>query len=194
MTKLIGAAFVIATLLAACGDGDGDAPAEETASTTGSTTTTAASGTPKLTVTSSAFKEGAEIPVKYTCEGEGVSPPLEWSAVPEGTVELALVVDDPDAPDGTFTHWILLDLKAELTAIAEGEVPAGAKEGKNSAGEQDWAPPCPPAGPAHHYRFTVYALDRDLTVEGSVPTSAYITAIESAAGASGRLTALYKSA
>jgi Raf kinase inhibitor-like YbhB/YbcL family protein len=110
-----------------------------------------------ITVTSSAFGNGRPIPAKYTCDGAGISPPLAWRGVPDRARELALVVDDPDAPGGTYTHWVVLDIPVDSTSVAEGAVPENAVLIDNSSGHPDYAPPCPPSG-THHYRFTVYAL------------------------------------
>jgi Raf kinase inhibitor-like YbhB/YbcL family protein len=111
-----------------------------------------------IAVTSPEFANGGAIPSKYTCDGAGKSPPLEWSGVPGGTKSLALVVDDPDAPRGTYVHWLAFDIPPATMILAEGaSVPSGAREGKNGKGGTGWTPPCPPSG-VHHYRFKVYAL------------------------------------
>jgi Raf kinase inhibitor-like YbhB/YbcL family protein len=110
-----------------------------------------------LTVTSAAFTEGADIPKKYTCDGAGVSPPLKWSGAPAQTLSFALIVDDPDAPVGTFTHWVAFDIPSNQTEIPEGSKNVG-KEGRNSAGRNGYIGPCPPSG-THRYIFNVYALD-----------------------------------
>lgn len=116
-------------------------------------------------VTSPAFAEGGQIPVEYTCNGDDISPPLAWSGSPSATQVFVLVCDDPDAPAGTWTHWMVFDIPAdtyELAQGASGALPAGAKHGLNSWKEAGYGGPCPPSGPAHHYRFTVYALDAPL--------------------------------
>src|SRR5215216_4283594 len=140
-----------------------------------------------ISVSSPAFAAGAAIPDRFTCEGDNRSPPLRWSGVPAGTVEVALVVDDPDAPRGTYVHWVLLAMSPADTELAEGAVPAGARQVRNSAGEAAYTGPCPPSGPAHHYRFTVYALQRKADVDGDASPGAAIAAIEAAATARGRL-------
>lgn len=119
-----------------------------------------------FTVSSSAFPEGGKIPRRYTCDGEDISPPLEWRDPPEGTKALALIMDDPDAPRGTWLHWLLFDLPGAARSIAES-VPARAKlenggtHGKNSWGRSDYGGPCPPAG-THRYFFRLYALREPL--------------------------------
>lgn len=109
--------------------------------------------TDAIAVTSAAFEEGEAIPTVHTCDGEDVSPPLEWSGSPDGTGAYALIVDDPDARG--FVHWLLADIPADRTSLGEGE-PAGV-EGRNDFGRSGWRGPCPPSG-SHRYAFTVYAL------------------------------------
>ena len=140
-----------------------------------------------ITVSSTAFEAGGTIPARFTCAGEGVSPPLRWSGVPAATAAIALVVDDPDAPRGTFVHWLVTGLDPAADGLAEGAVPAGARQLPNSAGKAAWTGPCPPAGPAHHYRFTVYALGRQPEVADDADPGATVAAIEAAATARGRL-------
>jgi len=119
-----------------------------------------------MTMTSSAFAAGASIATKYTCDGEGVSPPLQWDAPPSGTQSIALIVDDPDAPSGTFVHWVIYGLPPSQRSLPEGvstdERPAtGGVNGQNGAGKLGYTPPCPPSG-VHRYFFRVYALDVNL--------------------------------
>lgn len=109
-------------------------------------------------LTSPAFADGAAIPVRHTCDGSDLAPRLTWTGVPEGTRSFALVMDDPDAPRGTFTHWVVYDMPAELREIGEGAVLG--TEGRNSFGRSGYGGPCPPPGDEpHRYRFTLYALD-----------------------------------
>jgi Raf kinase inhibitor-like YbhB/YbcL family protein len=99
------------------------------------------------------------IPVKFTCEGADVSPELRWSDIPANTHSFALIVDDPDAPVGTFTHWVLLDIPSDRISLAEGESKTGVA-GKNDFGRAEYGGPCPPRGHGpHRYIFTLYALD-----------------------------------
>lgn len=113
--------------------------------------------TSNFKMTSTAFAEGAVIPKKYSCNGESISPPLTWVGAPANTRSFALIVDDPDAPRGTFTHWVTFDLPATQTEIAEGAKSVG-KSGKNGSGQTGYTGPCPPSG-THRYFFTLYALD-----------------------------------
>lgn len=143
-----------------------------------------------MTVTSTAFRDGGTIPRKYTCDGAGVSPPLSWTGTPAGAKAIALVVDDPDAPKGTFTHWVLLDLDPKTTSLAEGTAPHGAKQAKNSAGKPSYFGPCPPRG-THHYRFTVWALSAPTDLPTGTELGDALKAIAGHAISQGRLTGLY---
>ncbi len=121
-------------------------------------------------VTSSAFSEGDSIPALYTCEGNDVSPPLKWSGIPAETKSIALTCTDPDAPRGTFVHWVLFNLPPSTDGLPEGvtpgTVPQGAVNGTNDFPKLGYGGPCPPRGGPHRYYFTVYALD---TVLGLPP-------------------------
>ncbi|MBI5728672.1 MAG: YbhB/YbcL family Raf kinase inhibitor-like protein [Candidatus Magasanikbacteria bacterium] len=116
-----------------------------------------------MQLTSSAFVHNGFIPKEYSCDGSGAHPPLEWSGVPTEAKSLALIVDDPDAPAGLWTHWLLWNIDPKTFEIKAGEAPTGAVQGKTSSGENQWCPPCPPAG-THHYRFKLYALDSALAL------------------------------
>ena len=117
-----------------------------------------------FTLTSTAFADGSAIPKQYTCDGGNRSPELRWAAAPDGTRGFALIVRDPDAPGGDFTHWILFDVPAGTTEIPEGASPqAPGLPGMNDFGKPEYGGPCPPPGGAHHYVFTLYALDTPRT-------------------------------
>jgi len=123
-----------------------------------------------LSLTSTAFTEGASIPSRYTCDGADVSPPLKWSGLPQGTKSLALICDDPDAPGGVWVHWVLYDLPATATKLEEGipakeTLPNGASQGTNDFKRTGYGGPCPPPGNAHRYLFHLYALDTTLTLQ-----------------------------
>ncbi len=136
-----------------------------------------------LELTSPAFAQGAVIPSRYTCEGEDVSPPLQWRGVPAGARSLVLIVDDPDAPDPaaprmTWVHWVLYNLPPDSTGLPQGttsrDLPAGTGEGRNDWGRTGYGGPCPPVG-RHRYFFKLYALDTVL--EGlATPTKAEVEA------------------
>lgn len=124
-----------------------------------------------MTISSTAFADGAAIPARYTAEGKDVSPPLAWSGLPEGTVELAIVCDDPDAPrPEPWVHWVIYNVPASATGLDEGVPPSeklasppGAMQGKNTWPATGYRGPAPPPGHGtHHYHFKLYALDQDL--------------------------------
>jgi Raf kinase inhibitor-like YbhB/YbcL family protein len=122
-----------------------------------------------FSLTSSAFTNGGRIPRKYTCEGDDTSPPLSWSEVPTGARSLALIVDDPDAPDPAkpqrvYVHWVVYNIPSGATQIGEGTSPPGSATGTNDFGKQAWGGPCPPIG-RHRYFFKLYALDTTLDLE-----------------------------
>jgi Raf kinase inhibitor-like YbhB/YbcL family protein len=143
-----------------------------------------------ITVTSTAFEEGAAIPSRYTCDGDDLAPPLTWTGVPSDAEALALIVDDPDAPSGTFTHWVVLDIPVSTTRVDEGGVPQGGVQAQNSAGDASYFGPCPPSG-THHYRFTVYALSSPTGLADGVDLDTALAAVEEAATSQGRLTGTY---
>lgn len=133
----------------------GDGPGGDDGDAAGVTSTASTAATRVFQLTSPAFTEGGTIPDEFTCVGDDVSPPLAWSGVPAGTVELALVVRDPDA-DG-FVHWVVAGLPAATGGLAKGKPPAGATQALNDFGRAGWAGPCPPSD-VHHYDFRIYAL------------------------------------
>jgi uncharacterized protein (TIGR00297 family)/Raf kinase inhibitor-like YbhB/YbcL family protein len=112
----------------------------------------------EISVTSSAFRNGEVIPPEFSCDGENRSPDLNWSDLPQGTKSLALIADDPDAPIGTFTHWVVYNMNPSLTSLPQGSAPAGT-QGRNSYGRLGYDGPCPPRGQIHRYYFKLYALD-----------------------------------
>lgn len=161
-------------LVAACGGSDSASAPEPTAADTG------------IRVSSPVFTDGAPIPTAYTCKGTGLSPELHWSGVPAGAGALALVVDDPDAPHGTYTHWVVVDIAPDTSGVAAGQVPSGGAQLRGSGG-RGWTPPCPPSG-THHYRFHVYALKAPLGLAGDASLEEALKAIASATVSWGLLT------
>jgi Raf kinase inhibitor-like YbhB/YbcL family protein len=121
-----------------------------------------AAGEAKMKITSSAFQEGGNIPSKFTCDGGDSSPPLQIAEIPSGAKSLVLVVDDPDAPSGLFTHWIVWNISPQTNAIAEGSAPKGV-QGTSDFGKSGYGGPCPPSG-THRYYFKIFALDRELNL------------------------------
>lgn len=121
-------------------------------------------------LTSSAFKEGERIPDRHTCEGDDLSPPLHWGVPPASTKSFALIADDPDAPGGTWVHWVIYNLSLDLRGLPEG-IPAkdhwldGAMQGLTDFKRVGYGGPCPPPGKPHRYYFTLYALDAVLNLK-----------------------------
>jgi len=129
----------------------------------------APANTTEMKLTSNSFREGQPIPRGYTCDGANVSPPLEWSSVPKSTKTLALIVDDPDAPAGTWVHWVLYNLPAENIGIIESTpttetLTGGGIQGMNDFKKIGYGGPCPPSG-THRYFFKIYALDAELPLK-----------------------------
>ena len=150
-----------------------------------------------IRLTSSAFTEGSAIPTTHTCDGEDVSPPLAWSGIPEGTGSIALVADDPDAPRGTWVHWVLYAIPPEVTEIPGGlsdakEISARAKHGNNDFKRPEYGGPCPPRGKAHRYFFKLYALDGEIELESGARKADLLRAMEGHILAEGRLMGTYR--
>jgi Raf kinase inhibitor-like YbhB/YbcL family protein len=140
-----------------------------------------------LHLASPAFAAGAAIPARFTCDGDDEPPPLEWTGVPSGTRSIALLMEDPDAPDGTFVHWTVYGIRADA-----GRVPPAAVEGESSFGDTGYGGPCPPEGDdPHRYVFYLYALRSPLGLEAGAAPDAVRDAIAERAIARGRLTARY---
>ena len=116
-----------------------------------------------MKIESSAFNNNETIPKKYTCDGENINPPLEFSEIPDSAKSLVLIVDDPDAPAGTWTHWIIWNIDSKITMIKENSVPQGSTEGITNSGKAGYSGPCPPSG-THRYFFKIYALDNKLNI------------------------------
>jgi Raf kinase inhibitor-like YbhB/YbcL family protein len=138
-----------------------------------------------MSVSSEAFSQGT-LPQRYTCHGDRVNPPLDWSGAPTDTKSLALVVDDSSAPITPYIYWLVFDIQPGTTDIQERAWPTGARQALNSAGTMTYDAPCP-IGHAHSYRFTVYALNRELTLPNGAPLLAVWTAIANATIGRGRI-------
>lgn len=126
--------------------------------------------TKQMQLTSGAFKNNESIPQQYTCEGKNISPPLAWNGAPPGTRSFVLIVDDPDAPHGVWTHWVVFDLPPDSTELAEDtprsqSITGNAKQGTNDFKQLGYGGPCPPAGKPHRYYFKLYALDTVLDLK-----------------------------
>ena len=144
-----------------------------------------------LTIASPVFGNNGNMPARYTCDGENVSPPLIITSIPTSTQSLALVVDDPGAPSGNFTHWVLGNIAPEIHEIAENTVPPGATEGVNSSGNIGYTGPCPSSG-QHRYRFKIYALDTVLETKQLMSQKHLEDAIHGHIIEWGMITALYE--
>jgi Raf kinase inhibitor-like YbhB/YbcL family protein len=175
------AGFVCVALWSALTSWPGSAIAEEAAS---------------FRVTSDAFAEGAAIPKDHTCDGADRSPALQWEGAPEGTKAFALIVEDPDAPGGTFTHWVLYNIPGAAKGLAEG-IPTtatlgdGSRQGKNDFKRPGYGGPCPPKGTKHRYEFRLYALPELLEVEAGATGSEVEKAIKDKKLAKTKLTGRY---
>jgi Raf kinase inhibitor-like YbhB/YbcL family protein len=131
--------------------------------------TDTSAGSAEIRLTSAVFEQGGRIPYVHTCEGDDVSPPLEWSGAPVETRSYALVCEDPDAPRGTWIHWVLYNISGDAVELTRAvptlpELPSGARHGRNTAGDMAYAGPCPPPGNPHRYFFRLYALDISLNL------------------------------
>lgn len=179
----------IVALCCSCGSGQ----SSEKASITPELTSEEISASPisTLSLTSSAFSSGDGIPRKYSCDGDDLSPPLAWGDVPQNAAGLVLIVDDPDAPAGTWVHWVLFNIPAETQALledvpAEAELPDGSTHGANSWKRLGYGGPCPPGG-THRYFFKLYALDAQLSLEAGVTKQDVLDAMEGHVLAQGEL-------
>ena len=156
-------------------------------------------GAPALVVSSDAFTRDGQIPVVYTCDGSDISPPLSWGPVPQETAGIAILVTDPDAPGGTFIHWVAYNIPPGTRGIPAGApgknvLPAGSLQGMNDMGRQGYGGPCPPKGKPHHYHFTVYALDSAISLTGKREGRMLAEVLAGHILAQGELVGLYRRA
>lgn len=159
-------------------------------------TPTAKSESPMLVVTSSAFVQNAPIPLKYTCDGQDISPPLSWRGAPSNTRSFAVIADDPDAPMGTWIHWLLFDIPATASSLPAAipqtaTLTDGSRYGTNSWGQQRYGGPCPPSG-THRYFFKVYALDVQLALPADVTNTQLLQKMQGHILAKGELMGVYR--
>ena len=148
-------------------------------------------------LSSKSFSNGADIPQKFTCEGADVSPELSWNDAPAGTNGFGLIADDPDAPAGTWTHWVLYDVPPQTNHLAEGlpkqeQLPDGAHQGRNDFGKIGYNGPCPPPGKPHRYYFKLYALDQKLNLKPGTSKQQVERAMEGHTLAKAELMGRYK--
>lgn len=150
-----------------------------------------------MKLSSATFGDGQRIPAKYTCEGEDVSPPLAWGEVPEGTRSLALIADDPDAPSGTFSHWVIFNIPPDSRGLTEAmpakpQLPNSARQGVTDFGGIGYGGPCPPPGKPHRYYFSLYALDQPLDLEAGASRQQVIKAMQGHTLARAQLVGIYQ--
>lgn len=179
---------VVALLAGACAEGEPEAegPIPTVADTT------SPEPADSLDVESAAFSDGEAIPAEFSCDGEGGTPPLSWTGVPEEAAELALVVTDPDAPDGAFVHWVVYAMSPGTSGLERGAGAAVGVQGRNSAGETSWTPPCPPPDDdAHRYVFTLSAVSEGTGLGSGATADDLREAIEGTEIARGTLTGTY---
>jgi len=143
-----------------------------------------------ISITSPAFQVNGDIPAKFSCNGANVSPELQIKGVPNEAKSLVLIVDDPDAPRGLFTHWIAWSIDAKTTRIAENSAPAGAVQGTNDFGKRSYGGPCPPSG-THRYFFKIFALDINLELKAGARRAELDAAMQGHVLAQGELMARY---
>jgi hypothetical protein len=151
----------------------------------------------KLAVTSAAFESGHAMAVKYSCQGDDVSPPLKFDGAPANTKSFALICDDPDAPGGTWVHWIMYNLPPDATSLSENMakvevLPNGAAQGRNSFQKIGYGGPCPPGGNPHRYFFKVYALDNTLALDSPPDKEKLLAAMNGHILAQGQLMGTYQ--
>jgi Raf kinase inhibitor-like YbhB/YbcL family protein len=143
-----------------------------------------------IQITSTAFSEGGKIPRIYTCDDQNVSPPLTWTGVPTTTVSLALIMDDPDAPSGTWVHWVLYNLAPDTTNLDQGKTGLGT-EGKNDFNRLGYGGPCPPRGSTHRYYIKLFALDTRLDLKSGATKAQVESAMRGHILAQGQLMGRY---
>ena len=156
------------------------------------------SSAPNFRIESTEFKQGEDIPKKFTCVGDDSSPELRWTAPPTGTRSFALIVDDPDAPSGTWVHWVIYDLPAAQRELPGGQpkqdqMTGGARQGRNDFGRIGYGGPCPPAGSTHRYYFKLYALDIQLGLQPGATKQDVLAAAKGHVLAEAQLMARFKS-
>lgn len=171
-------AVVVTLLLGACGGGGGGVGVDPT-------------GAAPLTVSSTAFDDGGSVPARFTCDGADEVPPLSWSEVPDGAEQIVVTMSDPDAPGGSFVHWLAV-LPADTGGIAAGSVSEAAVQGSNGFGTTGYRGPCPPEGDEpHRYVLRVHAVGSSLDLEPGFSSGDLEAALEGEILATGRLTVTY---
>ncbi|MFF9125155.1 YbhB/YbcL family Raf kinase inhibitor-like protein [Streptomyces sp. NPDC014889] len=186
-SRLVGVVLIVVLGgLAGCGSGGRGA-----AGTPSADGTVSPGATGRIAVSSPAFADGGTVPGRYTCGGADVSPPLSFSGVPARTAGLILLVEDRDAPGGTFTHWLVWNMDPRTRSLPTGATPPGAAQGRNDFSKTGYSGPCPPPGRPHRYVITVYAADRRLDLKPNATAADVRRALSGHTLASGTLTARY---
>ena len=183
------AGTILLGALAACGGGAISKPLPTPAPVSGSTPV-------PLALSTGAFPDAGEIPVRYSCDGDDISPDLSWNAAPTGTETFTVIMDDPDAPGGTWVHWMAFNIPGDKLGLSENQpkadrMPGGGLHGKNSWGNSEYGGPCPPGGPGHTYRFFLYAVDTSLDLPAGASRQQVGEALSGHVLAEGRLAAIY---
>ncbi len=147
-------------------------------------------------LTSAAMRAHQELPSRFSCDGEHLAPPLMWSGAPPHTATFALIVDDPDAPHGVFTHWVLINIPGDVDHLDENippapQLPNGAVQGRNDFDRLGYGAPCPPHGESHRYRFTIYALDAPLQLRPGATRQQALQAMHTHVLAQAQLVSVY---
>ena len=150
-----------------------------------------------MTLTTTAFKNNSPIPQRYTCQGEDLSPALGWSGAPSGTKSYALLCEDPDAPHGTYFHWVIYNIPPTERGLAENiakrdTLPNGTRQGVNSAKQMGYMGPCPPPGGPHRYYFKLYALDAQINIPGEATRDQLLSAMQGHILAEGEVMGTYQ--
>jgi Raf kinase inhibitor-like YbhB/YbcL family protein len=186
---LLLALLALAALAGAC-DGDSDDSDGDATETDGTPAST-------MTIRTPAFDDGEPVPERFTCDGDNLSPPLSWDGAPDGAETFALIVDDPDA-QGIYAHWVVYGIPGDVDSLDEGagidavRLDNDARQGVNESGNLGYTGPCPPQGtPAHHYDFTVYALDSALEISAGISREALLSQVEGHILAQARVTGTY---
>jgi len=145
----------------------------------------------QMRISSKAFGQNEQIPKKYTCDGSDINPPLQFQGIPADARSLALIVDDPDAPMGTWVHWVVWNINPKTAEIKENDVPKGSMQGMNDFGKHDYGGPCPPSG-THRYFFKLYALDMILNISPSTAKPALEASMKGHILAEAQLIGIYQ--
>jgi Raf kinase inhibitor-like YbhB/YbcL family protein len=177
--------LLISVILASCSSST-TTTAQPSATSISESESTATEATMSLTLTSDAFANGQSIPAKYSCVGKNISPALAWNEPPAGTQSFALIVDDPDAPAGTWVHWVLFNIPVSTLSLDESMDTSAMSAGRNSSGKMSYDGPCPPSG-THRYFFKLYALDSTLSLSPGATKEQLLAAMKGHILAQGEL-------